>query len=75
MITHRRICWPDPDATCLAGGCIYCNDHPLRSMRTIRRYANSAGVLVHRGGGSEAAWDALQRGEARLFPNVETRES
>jgi hypothetical protein len=31
----RRICWPDPDLTCLQGGCLHCEDHPFRSRRTI----------------------------------------
>lgn len=44
----RRICWPNPDATCLEGGCGYCRDHRPRSVRTIRRYAREVGQIHHR---------------------------
>lgn len=62
MITKRRICWPNPDATCLEGGCSYCNDYPYRGTSVIRRYAENAGVLPHRSKGEGLAIDALNWG-------------
>jgi radical SAM superfamily enzyme len=32
---RRRICWPDPDAVCVAGGCTYCNDHLFVQAQVI----------------------------------------
>jgi len=74
-IGERRICWPNPDATCLHGGCGYCNYSPFRSLAQIDRYARRAGVLPHRGKGYEDARKALQYGLANQFFNVETRTS
>lgn len=39
QMVRRRICWPDPDAVCLQGGCTYCNDSRMRSLNAIRAYA------------------------------------
>lgn len=74
-IDERRICWPDPDATCLNGGCSWCNTHPFRKISTIERYANKAGVLPHRGKGEDDAVHAFRYGLAHHFFNVETRTS
>lgn len=74
-IGERRICWPDPDATCLHGGCSYCNDHAFRSLVWVERYARGAGVLPHRGIGSENALAAYRYGLENEFFNVETRAS
>ena len=71
-IVARRICWPDPDATCLEGGCIHCNDHPRRKMTTIWRWVQGQGTLTHRGSGDEDAAKALDWGVRHGFPNVET---
>lgn len=46
---RRRICWPNPDATCLEGGCLYCNDYPYRDIEDIRAWAQHAGTVRHRG--------------------------
>lgn len=48
--TERRICWPEPDATCLEGGCIHCDGHPFRKLSVIERYAARAGQLPNRYG-------------------------
>lgn len=74
-IAERRICWPNPDATCLHGGCSWCNDHPFRKLSTIERYARGAGVLPHRGRGEEDALKAYRYGLDHEFFNVETRAS
>lgn len=73
MITERRICWPDPDATCLEGGCIYCNEHPFRSVKTILRWAEGAGVLRNRAIGEKPALDAFFWGESFGWGNAATR--
>jgi hypothetical protein len=74
-IDERRICWPDPDATCLNGGCGWCNTYPFRKLSTIERYAARAGVLPHRGNGEDDAVVALRYGSNNDFFNVETRTS
>jgi hypothetical protein len=75
-IAERRICWPTPDATCLNGGCIWCDESPFRTLTTIERYARKAGVLPHRGHGEDDALHAYQYGLRRDFFNrVETRTS
>jgi hypothetical protein len=71
--TRRRICWPNPDATCLEGGCIHCNDHSLRSIASIRRYALGAGTLPNRGVGTQNAYEAFMRGLTAGWHGVETR--
>lgn len=74
MITSRRICWPDPDATCLEGGCIHCNGHRMRSVNVIRRYAERAGVLRNRAVGEKPAIEAFRWGEDSGWPDVDTKE-
>jgi hypothetical protein len=74
-IVSRRICWPTPDATCLNGGCGYCNDYPFRSMRVLVAYARRTGRIHHRAAGSEDATEALQYGLVRQFLNAEVRWS
>lgn len=74
-IAERRICWPEPDATCLHGGCGWCNDHRFRPLPMIERYARRAGFLPHRGKGVEDALAAYRYGLQHAFFNVETRAS
>jgi hypothetical protein len=61
-MVSRRICWPTPDAVCLQGGCGYCNDSRFRSLNTIRKYAESNGLL------QDYIW-----GYQRWFCNAEVR--
>jgi hypothetical protein len=49
MKQKRHICWPDPDATCLEGGCSHCIDHPERSVSEIELWAGRAGQVRNRG--------------------------
>lgn len=72
-VAERRICWPEPDATCLHGGCIHCNGYPFKALSTIRRYALKAGVLPHRGQGEQSAIDAFEYGYRNGFFNADTR--
>lgn len=74
-IRQRRICWPEPDATCIEGGCSWCNDNPWRSVESIRRYCEKAGTLRNRyGGTSQDAMQAFRYGESRGWNNAQTRE-
>lgn len=73
VITRRRICWPDPDATCLNGGCWHCNTQPFRSLNTIRRWASKAGVLPHRAVGEDDALAAYEYGLSNGFFNTDTK--
>ena len=58
-----RICWPNPDATCLEGGCIYCSDARPRSLAVIELWAESAGNVANRGSRATTdAADALKYG-------------
>jgi hypothetical protein len=73
-ITRRRICWPNPDATCLNGGCVHCNGYPFRALTTIRRWAEKAGPVDQRCKATgESAIEAFRWGERRDFANAETR--
>lgn len=70
----RRICWPNPDATCLEGGCGYCNDSPFRAITQIRKYAQSAGQVPNRGNDkTQDAVDAFNYGYKHHFWNAEVR--
>jgi hypothetical protein len=44
----RSICWPNPDATCLEGGCSWCQDYPVRTWGSIAAYARRAGQVRNR---------------------------
>ncbi len=68
-ITKRRICWPNPDATCLEGGCTYCNNSNYHSLNVIRRYAETPGLMVcNRGDGKKQfAVIAYNRGWSNLW--------
>jgi len=61
-----KICWPDPDATCLEGGCIHCQDGEEKTAEQIRRWAARAGQVKDRCGGKTR--DALEAFERRV-PN------
>jgi hypothetical protein len=63
----RRICWPDPDATCLEGGCGWCQDNPVRSWSSIADYARTAGQVPNRfGGKTKDAREAFAYGARNL---------
>jgi hypothetical protein len=62
----RPICWPAPDATCLEGGCVWCEHEPVRSWREIADYAATAGQLPNRGGGHQDSRAAFAYGADRL---------
>lgn len=71
----RRICWPNPDATCLEGGCGWCDEYPFRTLAVIERYARSAGQVPNRcGGETQNAWAAYRYPAGRDWDgNFETR--
>lgn len=73
MIEERRICWPNPDATCLEGGCGFCNYEPFRDVAQIERYAKRAGVLPNRATGHQPALEAFEYGRAGHWNNAESR--
>lgn len=65
-IPRRRICWPDPDATCLEGGCSYCQDHLLIAEQVIENWAAKVGQIKDRcGDGTQDALKAFHYGRAR----------
>lgn len=75
-IISRRICWPNPDATCLEGGCGYCNFEDFKKLSVIEAYARSAEPVPNRyGGETQKAWDAYMWGLERQFCNAEVRWS
>lgn len=59
---ERKICWPRPDATCLEGGCGYCNDGKWKTFTQIERYVTKVGILSNRGVGEKPAADAWRTG-------------
>src|SRR4051794_35089413 len=62
LVWQRRICWPDPDATCLDGGCGWCDQGKWIDLVTIERFAHRAGVLQNRGAGEKEAVQAYNYG-------------
>jgi hypothetical protein len=73
MAIKRKICWPNPDATCLEGGCGYCNYNPYRAISTIERYARNAGVVPNRGIGEKDAWKAFSYGKQANWNNAQSK--
>lgn len=71
LMHRRRICWPNPDATCLHGGCGYCNDNRLRLLDSIEKYAKKARPVYHRGGQVVDAYQAYKEGLRAHFYNAE----
>ena len=56
-----KICWPNPDATCLEGGCVHCQDGKEKSVEQVERWAAKAGQVSDRyGGGTKDALTAFQ---------------
>lgn len=70
---YRRICWPNPDATCLEGGCSYCNDNIFRSIFIIRKYAENIGILPNRAKGEQLGIEAFNWGLRNGFVNSEIK--
>lgn len=68
-MSARNICWPNPDATCLQGGCIHCTDGPKISEESIAEYARNLSELPNRCGGETTdAWLAYLEGLTRIDP-------
>jgi hypothetical protein len=62
-VTLRRICWPGPGTSCLAGLCEHCNDYPLRNIRDIWYYAAKASgdhVTAYRYG-KRSGWPEIEQ--------------
>ena len=60
-----KICWPNPDATCLEGGCVHCQDGKEVSAEKVESWASKAGQVKNRYGGStKDALVALKGGVA-----------
>lgn len=70
IIVARKICWPNPDATCLEGGCGYCNNYQFRKIEEIKEYAKNAGNVNNRGIGNQDAWKAFRTGFENDFYNA-----
>lgn len=73
LITHRRICWPDPDALCLKGGCLSCAHGPWKRISTVKRYARRHRQLPDRYGGMADARVAFEYGLLHSFGHVPVR--
>jgi hypothetical protein len=73
QVEQRRICWPNPDATCLEGGCLHCDGYPFRDVATIEKYARTAGIVPNRAIGEQDAWTAFLYGRGWGWSNVESR--
>lgn len=71
---ERRICWPNPDATCLEGGCMYCNDYKFRSVDSIWRYCEREYIVYNRGDDQQRdPLDVFKWGHERNWSNAESR--
>lgn len=68
----RRICWPEPDATCLEGGCGWCHDKPFVAGKKIQEYVESTPQVCSRYGRvSKSSLEAYEYGLTN--PNVKWR--
>ncbi len=67
-VKRRRICWPSPDAVCLQGGCLWCQDHPQRSLKQIYLYARSRNLLASYAIGQDHIPDLDTPGEPHPYP-------
>lgn len=79
MAQERRICWPQFDATCLEGGCIYCNDNPYRAVELISRKVHGLAAkdktVLNRGNGLERdPIEAFQYGWMNNWNNADSRD-
>lgn len=75
QVEQRRICWPNPDLTCLEGGCGYCNTYRFRDVASILR-AVKRGLVnkTNRGNGTEGdAMRSFRYGERHRWNNAEWR--
>ena len=78
MVKERKICWPKPDATCIEGGCLYCEDGPWKSENAVRRFCMRAEhhgkELMNRGNGKTTkAMAAYEYGISHGWGNAPTR--
>ena len=71
--TKRRICWPYPDATCLEGGCLYCNEYPFRTVSSIEKYVSEVDDLPNRAVGQKSALAAFDWGQRHGWPNIDCK--
>lgn len=74
-VEQRRICWPNPDLTCLEGGCGYCNKYRFRDTMSILRAIRRGEVRqTNRGNGTagDAMW-SFRYGERHGWNNAESR--
>ena len=67
---QRRICWPEPDAVCLEGGCVHCNDAPFRPVDELLDDARTR----QRDEGGKDLVAAFWWGYQRHWPNTEQRK-
>lgn len=44
--TRRRICWPEPDASCLRGGCHRCKGQEWHTLSEIQHNALPRGLGI-----------------------------
>jgi hypothetical protein len=73
---QRRICWPNPDCTCLEGGCGYCNEYRFRNVSSIERAVHRGEVQPHHRGTGDRVYDpmiAFRNGERNDWHNAESR--
>lgn len=69
-----KICWPNPDATCLEGGCTYCPDGEWVNVTDVAAYAREIGDLQHRGGQVVDAYAAFAYGQRTNWFNQVKRD-
>lgn len=74
-VEQRRICWPDFDATCLEGGCHYCNGNRFRNVSSIEQAVKAGkGHARNRGNGTAADLEwSLRYGRRHNWHNAESR--
>lgn len=63
LITQRKICWPNPDAVCLEGGCGYCNYEKFHTIDEIRKHVDKHPKLEK----------AFNYGSSHNWNNAETK--
>lgn len=79
MVKQRKICWPKPDATCVEGGCLYCDQGQWVNISRLRAYCERLQAkgheLMNRGDGkTQPPMKAYQYGAEHGWGNAQTRE-
>lgn len=69
-----RMCWPDPDDVCLAGGCIHCPDATWVPLEEVHAYADRHRVATQGRHVVGSRWDGFRYGMTHWWWNYPKRK-